>query len=89
MNREIKDEPRRRCPVCQSERVQWSRSVGLEHLARFACIGFYRCRHCKYRFFGFRGWGVRELRIAMLLGGLAAAAGLIWFGILYFGPRVE
>jgi hypothetical protein len=80
-------EPKRRCPACQSDRVQWSHSVGLEHLIRFFCIGFYRCRHCKHRFFGFRSWGTRQLRIALVVGGLAVAAGLVWLGILYFSPR--
>ena len=53
----------RRCPHCKSERVNWSRSKGYERVARFAGVGYYRCRECGRRFVAFRWWGQNQIKV--------------------------
>jgi hypothetical protein len=78
--------PKRRCPRCQGERVQWSRATGGEHLLRFVGVGFFRCRHCYHRFPGYRGWGKKQTRFMLLLGGVLAAMVFVWLMIKYLDP---
>src|SRR5438552_3536387 len=77
---------RRICPKCLSNRVHWSRSKGVERMVRFAGVGFYRCRHCKYRFLGYRGWGKRQTRIFIIIIGFFVLLLLLWLGIQWMSP---
>jgi hypothetical protein len=77
---------KRRCPRCQSERVQWSHSSGAERLLRFVGVGFFRCKHCMHRWPGLRGWGQKQTRIMILLGGVLLALLFVWGAILYLDP---
>jgi hypothetical protein len=80
---------KRLCPHCGSDRVQWSRSGGVERLVRFTGIGFFRCRQCKHRFSGFRGWSHHQTRVALYLVGIVATFLIVWLALKYFDLRLS
>jgi hypothetical protein len=74
------------CPHCHCKRVQWSHAVGLEHVARFLAIGFYRCRECHHRFAGYRRWGRKQAQTVLIILGILAMTAFVWLMLNYFKP---
>ena len=48
------DVPQLCCPQCGSRKVRFSKPQLLEHALGLLQITPYRCRGCRYRFYGFR-----------------------------------
>jgi hypothetical protein len=73
----------RNCPQCQSDRVHWSRSRGLERLARFVGVGYFRCRACGIRFRAFRAWGRKQRSLLFTVLGFLVFVAVLWYTLKF------